>query len=268
MLLIEELTDIPNNASIEVVISKKDIFEAGRLNKVDRDIFTKYVKQIKWIYKLDDGTLRLKPYHEDNRDYLEIEFININLKSESFHEVENDNEFNSFSLREEGKINRIADIILRFIPYPIVLSFQYNERYIRLFTSHIQDSLIDKDKITLDELISTNWIDTENMNKFAENFFNNIKLDNLNFKNTYTFYDDIIKAIIMYNGEINTGKEINISVEKIKKINNKISKINLEITDLKNQIKKESQFNKKVDLNMKIKVLNDELIKLKSQLME
>lgn len=268
MLLIEELTDIPNNASIEVVISKKDIFEAGRLNKVDRDIFTKYVKQIKWIYKLDDGTLRLKPYHEDNRDYLEIEFININLKSESFHEVKNDNEFNSFSLREEGKINRIADIILRFIPYPIVLSFQYNERYIRLFTSHIQDSLVDNDKITLDELISTNWIDTENMNKFAENFFNNIKLDNLNFKNTYTFYDDIIKAIIIYNGEINTGKEINTSVEKIKKINNKISKINLEITDLKNQIKKESQFNKKVDLNMKIKVLNDELIRLKSELME
>ncbi|WP_040682581.1 DUF4391 domain-containing protein [Methanobrevibacter boviskoreani] len=266
MLLIEKLTDIPESALMNVVISKKDIFGACGLVKSDKEVFTKYVKQMKWIYKLDDGIIRLKPYHDDNRDYLEIEFININLKVENFHEIENDNEFNSFSLKEEGKINRIADIILRFIPYPIVLSFQYDDRYIRLFASHISDSLIDKDRITLDELISTNWIDTENMNTFSEDFFNNIKLDNLSFKNTYTFYDDIINAIIIYNGKINAGKDVSVSIERVNEINKEITKLNNEITDLKYKIKKESQFNKKVDLNMKINLLDDKVIKLKSEL--
>ena len=77
MLLIEKLTDIPESALMNVVISKKDIFEACGLVKSDKDVFTKYVKQMKWIYKLDDGIIRLKPYHNDNRDYLEIEFINV-----------------------------------------------------------------------------------------------------------------------------------------------------------------------------------------------
>ena len=62
------------------------------------------------------------------------------------------------------------------------------------------------------------------------------------------------------------GEAFAVSIERVNEINKEITKLNNEITDLKYKIKKESQFNKKVDLNMKINLLDDKVIKLKSEL--
>lgn len=267
MVSIEDLMNMPNEADIGISIPKKDIYEVAKLNTSDKNIFTKYIKKIVWLYKLNEDTIRLKPYHDDKREYDEIEYINIPLKDENCSEIIHDDKYNELTLKEEAKIKRITDIILRFIPYPIVLSFQYKE-YIKIFVSHIQDSQIDNEKITLNEIISTNWINTDNMNIFSNRLFENLKLDNLNFRNTYTFYDDVISAIIIYNGEINAETIIDLSVDRINEINNEINRLNIEIEELRNQINKETQFNKKVDLNMKIKILKDKIISLKSELLK
>src|SRR5699024_7623911 len=71
----------------------------------------------------------------------------------------------------------------------------------------------------------------------------------------FTFYNDYIQAII----------EFNLASRNIKQTENKeatlqkIEMIEEEITTLKGKLKRENHFNKKMELNMKIKRLEKEL---------
>lgn len=258
-MLIDEIFDIPDSALISQNIPKKVIFEEAELKKADRDIFTKYIKKIIFSYQLNEDSLRLKPYLDEERKYYEIEFINLILKEENFTKLEE----NGF--KEDNKLNRIADILFRFIPNPMVLSFEINNE-INLFVSHIKDSLADSEKITLDDVISTGWINFSSLSEFDEKLFEDLKLDNLNFNNAYTFYDDIISAILKYNGSKEAGVEVNAENDEILEIMAQIEKIGKKIEKLKREIKKVSNFNEKMDINIQIHTLKEEKSKLQEEL--
>lgn len=80
--------------------------------------------------------MRIKPYKDDEREYLEMEIINITLKDE--FEVYNRNTGNFH--RYDARLERIADILIRFIPYPILLSFEFKDE-IKFYVSHIRKVL-------------------------------------------------------------------------------------------------------------------------------
>ena len=246
MVLIEELLTIPDECKVNDIIAKDVIFSEGGLKSSDKKIFTNYVKQIRWLYSLNKENIGIDSYTDEVKDYLEFEIINIVLK-------------------EDKKLNRIADIVMRVIPYPMVLVFEFRDN-IQLFVSHQSESLVDSSKITLDELISTDWILFDDMDEIDENLFENLKLNNLDYSNFYKFYDSIIQNIIKYNGSKSVGHEVNLSVGEIKRINDEIASLESEIKTKKAAIKKETQFNRKVELNIEIKGLECEIDKLKENL--
>ena len=81
-MLIEDLINVPNVAIVNNIIPKQDIFEATGMTKSDKDYFVRYVKQIRWLYKFDDSSVRIKPYEDDEKSYIESELIGIKLKKE------------------------------------------------------------------------------------------------------------------------------------------------------------------------------------------
>ena len=107
-------------------------------------------------------------------------------------------------------------------------------------------------KRTIDEIISTNWIDTKNINELEYTLFNNIQIDNLNHENFYRFYDGIVDAIIRYNGSIVGGSEVKLSTERIKEINDEITILNKEIKKLRADLKKETQPRNIAEINNEI----------------
>lgn len=259
LMLIDEIFDIPDTALFNQYIPKNLIFEQANLKKVDKDLFTKYIKRITFLYQLNGDSLRLKPYLGDDRKYYEIGFINLSLKEENFKKLDDG------GFKEDNKLNRIADIIFRSIPEPLVLSFEA-ENKINIFVSHIKDSLSDSEKITLDDVITTNWIDFSSLDEIDKILFDDLKLDNLNFNNVYSFYDDIISAILKYNGSKEVGMEVNAKSDEILEIMVQIEKIEKEIGKLKKKIKKECNFSEKLNINSQINGLNDEKSKLQEKL--
>lgn len=245
MVLIEELLTIPDECKVNDIIAKDVIFSEGGLKSSDKKIFTNYIKQIRWLYSLNKKNMGIDSYKDEVKDYLEVEIINIVLK-------------------EDKKLNRIADIVMRVIPYPMILIFEFRGK-IQLFVSHQSESLVDSSKITLDEIISTDWILLDDMDKIDEILFENLKLDKLNYSNFYKFYDSIVQKIIKYNGSKSVGCDINLSVEEIKRINDEITSLENEIKTKKAAIKKETQFNRKVELNIEVKGLECEIDKLKEK---
>ena len=260
-MLIEDLIKVPNAAIVNAIIPKQDIFEAAEMNKSDKDYFVKYVKQIRWLYKFDDSSVRIKPYENEDKSYLEVELISIKLKKEFQEYNHNTGNFHRF----DARLDRIVDILLRFIPYPILLCAEFKDE-IKFYVSHISESKADYDKITLDELISTEWMDTNNLDNFDNELLNKLQLDNLDKSNVYTFYDDMVTAIIQYNGSKEVGQEVTLSSEEIQGIMDEIKVIDRKIADLKVKIRKENNFNIQFDYQEEIAELKIQKKLLQEQL--
>ena len=231
VLIYKYLENIPEPCKIDFVISKKEIFNEGNLKIKDQNLFTKYVRQIKWSYKFSNDTIRLEKYQSDTRNYEEVEIINLILKDENLKELKkSENKIDSY-FKQDKQLNRIVEVIFRTIKYPLVVILQYKNK-IRAYVTNITINKIDSTKYTLDDIIKTNWIDLESKehNNFEENLFEDLKLDNLDFTNAYTFYNSILGAIVHYNGSRRTGTNIvDKSTQEIRSINKQIEKINRKI---------------------------------------
>ena len=260
-MLIEDLIKVPDAAIVNSILPKQDIFEATGMTKSDKDYFVRYVKQIRWLYKFDDASVRIKRFVNEEKSYLEAELISIKLKKEFQEYNHNTGNFHRF----DARLDRIVDILLRFIPYPILLCAEFNDE-IKFYVSHISESKSDYDKITLDELIYTDWIDVNNLDGFDEDLIEKLQIDNLDKTNVFTFYDDIVTAIIQYNGSKEVGQEVTLSSDEIQKIMDEIKVLERKIAEIRVAIRREDNFNKKMDYNIQIKELQMEIKLLQEEL--
>src|SRR5699024_3122631 len=143
---------------------------------------------------------------------------------------------------------KIATLIMESIAYPIILIGKFNDQY-NFFGAHQRDNLVDEQKIILEKVYQTGFVDSDSI------FIEQINYLDLRKNDFFTFYNDYIQAI----------NKINLASRKIKQIENKeatLQKIEMledEITMLKGKLKRENHFNKKMELNMKIKSLEKEL---------
>ncbi|MDO5851204.1 MAG: DUF4391 domain-containing protein [Methanobacteriaceae archaeon] len=245
MDLIQKL-NIPKECLVNNVIPKKDFFEQN-MKTTERNLFTNNVKQIKWLYSLKEENINIKKYIDEEKEYLEIEIIQLTLK-------------------KEQKQEKITEIIQKFIPYPILLIIRYKNRY-KLSLAHKRNNKNDTEQIIITETINTNnWIKENFTKKQDEKLIQTLNIKNLNTNNFYEMYEDMINTIIRYNATNEIKKEINKPIKEIKEITNQITQLDKKINELKKEQKKETQFNKKVEQNIEIQKLKDKKEKLEKEL--
>lgn len=260
-MLIEDLIKVPDAAIVNSILPKQDIFNETGMNRSDKDYFVRYIKQIRWLYKFDDDSVRIKPYETEDKSYLEAELISIKLKKEFQEYNHNTGNYHRF----DARLDRIVDILLRFIPYPILLCAEFNDE-IKFYVSHISESKSDYDKITLDELIYTDWIDVNNLEGFDKELIDKLQINNLDKTNVFTFYDSIVTAIIQYNGSKEVGQEVTLSSDEIQKIMDEIKLLERQIADLRVKIRRADSFNERLEYNIEINQLQTEIKLLQEDL--
>lgn len=260
-ILFKEFLKIPKEFSIDKYLAKERLINSGGLKSSDKEILTDYVRQIQWCYKFTKENIRIEPYLDDKRRYGEVEIFNVILKDENI----------SYSPKEDSvfvqdkKIEHIVELLFKTISFPELIIVQYKS-FIRLFVTHLSVNLIDSRKRTIDEIISTNWIDTKNINELEYTLFNNIQLENLSHENFYKFYDGFVESIIRYNGSLTGGTEVELPTERIKEINDEISDLNKEIKKLRSKLKKETQPRLMNELNTEIREKRLKIKDLKNEL--
>ena len=260
-MLIEDLIKVPDAAIVNSILPKQDIFNETGMNRSDKDYFVLYIKQIRWLYKFDDASVRIKPYETEDKSYLEAELISIKLKKEFQEYNHNTGNYHRF----DARLDRIVDILLRFIPYPILLCVEFNDE-IKFYVSHISESKSDNEKITLDEIINTEWINVNDLDGFDEELIDKLQINNLDKTNVFTFYDDMVTAIIQYNGSKEVGQEVTLSSDEIQKIMDEIKLLERQIADLRVKIRRADSFNERLEYNIEINQLQTEIKLLQEDL--
>ena len=245
-----EKLNIPKNCIVDNAVFKKAFLENADLLSFDKKIINEHIKKVTWKYCLKPDTINIQPYRSDERDYLEIEIMEVQLNDDS-------------------KIKRIAEIIMRAIPYPILLVL-VKESQIQLVTGDMRKNLSDSSKVTVEDFSFTGWIDLDSEDIFRDNLFAELNISKLSYINFYEMYKDITAKINLYNvskikGE-NIVKSETMSDSDVKICYDKIKSIETEVLSLKSKIKKADSIREKVELNIQIDNLKKEIDILKSKI--
>lgn len=260
MVLIEDILEVPRDCVADMVVPKKEVFEADDSNTKDKKIFTDLVKQMLLCYNFSEDNIRVEKYIDEVRSYENVVLFNIKLKYDNVHKI------GAGKFKEDDKIDRVAKVVMRSIPYPMILTMQY-ENELKFYGAHIRDSRADFDKIVIDgEMHSTNWMDIDNLSEIEEDFISKIQFDCLDKTDLYDFYDSYITSIIQHDGAMTVGGTVDLPVEEIERINSEISTLERKVREIEKEIDDETNFNRKMDLNIKAHGLKIEIEKLKSKL--
>ena len=151
-------------------------------------------------------------------------------------------------LHKDYKLKRIAEIIMRTIPYPMVLIFRL-EGKVKFYVAHQRTNQSDSSKNTIEEFVATDWLESDST------LFDKLDIKQMRFANFYALYSDIVDTISIYNLSTIIPTDDNITGAEARELSAQIEDIEQEITSLRGKLKKESQFNRKMELNIEIKKL-------------
>lgn len=225
--------NIPDSCFIGNTIFKKLFYENADLSSSDKTLFTDGISKITWLYCLKPETINIQPYKDEVRDYPEVEVIEVEVN-------------------KDYKLKRIAEIIMRTIPYPMILIFKLEDK-IQFYVAHQRINQNDSSKNTIEEFIATEWLDNHS------SLFAKLDIKNMRFISYYSLYSDIVDAISIYNvsnilpdNQVITGSEA-------RRLSAELENIEHQMAALRTKIKQETQFNRKMELNIEIKRLEQKM---------
>lgn len=225
---------IPAACKVDNVIYKKLFYENGVLSAADKKLFSEGIEKITWRYSLKPDNCFVKSYKDAAREYGEVELIEVALT------------------RQAGE-RRIAEIIMRTIPYPMLLVLQC-ENQAQLWAAHQRSSQNDSEKNVLEEPVCTGWMDSAEFEALrAELDFRTLRHGNF-----YELYSDLVDRISIHNAQCIIHNCENLTGEQARQLLAKQQATEAKIAALRAELKRETQFNRKVEINMEIKRLEKE----------
>ena len=234
-MTIYEKVNFPDAARIDRVVAKKQFYDNGDLSSADRKLFDN-VEKIYWRYALKTETTFIQPFSDEERDYPEIEVLEI-------------------ILRNEKQLNRLAEVVMRSIPYPMLIFFSSGEK-VQLWLGKLRQNQANAGRMTLTETETTEWLAEE------DSFWETLsvqKMPTANFCVLYeAWFDAISKNRLAKAGIFGQNLSGDAARETLERLQN----IEKEIITLRNRMKKESQFNRKMELNAKLQKLKKEKAKI------
>ena len=214
-----EIFNLPIECKIDKNIPKEVIYKNAEANEKLKRIFIDNVEKIRFMYLLNFSNSNIQSYISDNERFEEIDFIKIILK-------------------EKGKENIISKLFHQLIPKSTVIILELKNE-ILISTS---DKRTDKEKIILEKVFNSNWIDVENK------MLKELEYKKLNSTNLKLFYEDITEKVRVINLSKKLNCENSIESENI----DLLEKLNTEIEELKVLRKKETQINRVAEIQTKL----------------
>ncbi|EME8139944.1 DUF4391 domain-containing protein [Enterococcus lactis] len=199
-------------------------------NAADKQFLQDSIQSIYMLASLKTDNTHIAVYEDDKELYQEIQFLYVKTK-------------------DKGDSTKIYKMLAHLIPYPLVIltdepdSFTIcTGRFEKLSTGFLKLVNVYPSPVYQDENL--------------EEVLQQISLIDLPRQNLKTFYDGLRDEITTATAKSQYGEAVgNITGEE----KDQLDALKKQIEDLRGQIKKERQLNRKIDMQMKLKKLKDEL---------
>jgi hypothetical protein len=241
--------DIPTACELNKPVFKKMFLENGDLDATDKKALSNDIERIRWLYTLKPNTINIPKFEDANVEYQEVAVLQIDLTS-------------------PVRTKRIASFINKAIPYPLFLIFSHNGTF-AVSVANKRINQADKEKWVIEEEWLTDWIKETCPTDIQSKFIDDCAIKNLSSLNFYAFYQDIVSRIIALNAATRTGIYKDVTREKATSRRThlrEIADLERQAAQLRTTLKKETQFNRKLELNMAIKDCMDIIKRLEQGL--
>ena len=251
-----EHLDIPSSCRLEKPVFKKLFLDNGVLDATDKKCLKDDILRVRWLYTLKPSTINIAAYGDDIREYPEVAVLHVELSNTS-------------------RAARIAHFINRSIPYPLVLLFTaeidgHTSMSISLADKRINQA--DKEKWVLEDSVNSGWLTFTDQSTSESEFMNSLKVTALPFTDFWRFYQALMERVIAINCAIHSGDfkldvhgTSNQGAGRLEKLR-ELAKLDTQKAEIANKLKKEKQMGRQVDLNTKVKNINDRIAEIKGSL--
>lgn len=234
---------IPDSCHLGKRVFKRLFHENAVLGATDKKAFRDDIDTITWQYTLKPTTIPIPAYEDDTCEYLEVALLQVDLQTPQ-------------------RIGRIAEIIHRAVPYPAIVVFSWQSKC-ALSLSHKRFSQAEKGAIVAEGIRTTDWIDLEEPTDVEREFLGSLAVRRLPHTNFYVFYSALLDRTIALecarrSGHYRldaAGEQSDLRLSRL----DACRALEARIAERKAAIRKETQFNRQVELNTEIKSLEREL---------
>lgn len=230
-----EALSLPERSYLGKRVYKRFFHEHAKLGATDRKAFSEDIDTIIWQYTLKPSTVPILSYQDGSIEYLEVAVIQINLKT-------------------QRRTARIIEIVHRIIPYPIVLVFVFDS-LILVSLANKRLSRAEHDAIVAEDFTDTGWIDLSDTTSVEEQFLESVTFRRLPATDFFVYYTALFDRVVALNAAQISDRFVVDAMDSKKEHLKRYNELGRQIIELRTAIRKESAFNRKVELNSKIKEL-------------
>jgi len=242
---------VPDSCYLGKKLFKKHFYDNGQLSATDKKAFKEDIESIEWKYTLKPSTINIQSFEDDTHEYLEVAVIQVMLSSDKRH-------------------SRIAEVIQKAIPYPVLIVFSYGSS-IALNAALKRINRADSNKMVVESCHETGWFSLESPEEWQRSFLDDFKIKNLSFQNFFLFCQDIAERVTAYSCAIHTGayslppSKLGGGVDRSGALK-ELEHLERELTELRNKLKKEKNLGNQVQFNTKSKLIKDRMNAIKAEI--
>ncbi len=241
---------VPEACYLGKRVFKRLFHENAKLGATDKKALQEDIDTIIWQYTFKPSTIPIQAYEDHQREYLEVHVLQADLKTMK-------------------RTSRIIEVIHRAIPYPLVVVLIYG-KMCALSLAHKRFSQAEKGAIVAEDFITSDWIDLLAPTSLQQAFLASLVVSALPHTHFFAFYSAIWDRLLALDCARLTGEyRVETAAEKLKHRRQRLARcheLELQIAEYKSAIKKETQFNRQVEINTKIKKLEKQLLKESTEL--
>ncbi len=229
---------IPDSCRSGSRVSKKLLQENAKLSATDKKAISEDIESIHVHYEVAPETINIPSYEDDTREYLKVFVLQVVLRSPRY-------------------FKRIGEIVQRAIPSPVLVVFSHGEE-LALNAAEKRINQADRSQLVVERFHDTGWLDAAALTPWQASFLEDFIAMRFSYANYWAFYSAMVDRIVALNcAEFSREYTLDPKTTGPSRVDalNELRKLHADQEKTRNTLKKETQFNRQVDLNMKLKEL-------------
>lgn len=247
-----DILNIPERNLVQQRLTKAFFLRLDGITSAEKKLLNTIIEQMEIVAQIIPSTSNIPAVINNTDSYEQVLVIICKV-------VDNQLEKNA---------ERCVHFIQKYISHQVLVIVEdANEFVINVTEKRINHN--DKTKLTVERYFTTTPLSKLYKNEFTESFYKALDFSNLDKTNLALLYKSYIQAIVQYQAASITGsyqKRSNARTAQDMEHLEQIEQLERDIVSLSSQIKKESQLNEKVKLNISIKKNRDRISQLKQTL--
>ena len=215
-----KLYKFPQQAKVDRLIPKNKFYEQGKANSKIEQLFVDQVENIRWAYKLASSTIHL----QDQEDLKEIQIFRVKSRVEDLDVS-------------------ILSFIDKLILTPIIFEVVYQDK-VKVVATYKRLNQADKTKAVIGQYYASDWL--EDADRVELPLY-------LNLADLYEHFIAQILPIASSKDQENDDESVSIEL-KLQKAQ-QLESLLKQFDHLKSKLRKEKQFNRRVELNKQLQDL-------------